>query len=632
MRKVLFVFMILLGVSAYAQQRKVALIIGNEKYQGHFSMLHTPRNDAFAVNNVLKKLGFETIVCYDLRRDSMSYYIERFAKASNGAQLSLFYYSGHAGIGKNEDYYLAPSGEYYSVSSLKDDCYRFSAIEDRLKKVSVENKIYIIDACRNSIEGSKQIVVYTPQTIEKNISNSRGSVYCFATGVNKVAQTGSGKYSIFTKSLLAHLGDFENLNVIFDKISREVTRANPEQTPNLRESPEGHSKNIYLNPNYIEIYDWNLEGVEKCIITATPSNASITIGDQEIPSGSEVFLKYGKSYPYTVKAEGYETEDGVIKANPYNTTYPFVLHKLASSSLRINCNVSGSEVYMDNKSLGTVPVTVETYSGYHSIRIEHKGYYSYTEKRVVKEGSDNLYAILDKEPKWFWDYDDDMLGVVSYHFSPKYQIGLSFMYVPEDWHFAFGAIFGFSAGYFRGWEMPTLITTQSQSVDITIGTENGSTTSGYREEVSTIDGSNESYSSLIDPYDEAKHYDANALLLANFGYRPCNGIMIETGIGAGYHRDLYYMDNTYLLKKTIKTDLITGIVTETPYEYESQSGSKWYKDTGKWSPAVRLGLKFFIPIERYKERLITLGGGYTYLPSINKYSSWDVNIGFSWTF
>ena len=78
MRKV-FVFLALwVSAVVYAQQRRVALIIGNDKYSGHFSTLHSPVNDAIAMNNVLRKIGFETIVGINIRRDSMSTYLKKF--------------------------------------------------------------------------------------------------------------------------------------------------------------------------------------------------------------------------------------------------------------------------------------------------------------------------------------------------------------------------------------------------------------------------------------------------------------------------------------------------------------------------------------------------------------------------
>ena len=628
-RLLILLFSFLLSTIICAQQRKVALIIGNETYAGHFSKLHTPKNDAEAMFNVLRKLGFEAIIAKDLKRDSMSYYVDEFAKLANGADISLFYYSGHAGIGKNDEYFLAPSGDYGSAETLTQDCYSFQAIENRIKKISAPTKIYIIDACRNSIDGSKDMVRYTPQSLTKNFSNAKGTVYCFATGVNKTAQTGIGEYSIFTESLLNHIGDTGNLFYVWGKISDEVTRANPEQTPFLQETTNGLSRNIYLNPNNVHIYDDIKHGLDIYTIVTTPSDAVISIEGKEYKSGQNIRLRYGEKKVIAITAKGYIAYKGTITPTPYKTLYNFSLDKLAEARLNLNCDKAGAIAYFDDEYIGSIPVIIDTYAGMHNIRIECAGYDTYYARPVLTEGTQFYDARLIKHKPWFWDWDDDGLNILSYHYGYKYPIGISYMYRPESFRFSFGAIAGVSTGLFRGWDLgPSITTTILQSTSISLGTDNN--TKGYNEELSTIDGSEEPYSDFIDPYNEAKHYDASALLLANVGYNPCNGIILELGVGAGYHRDLYYMDHTYLIKKTIKTDTNTGEVIVSPYVYEQQSKSNWYKENGKWSPAMRLGIKFNIPVG--SENYITLGGGYTHLFSNKKHSSWDASLGFAWEF
>ena len=97
--------------------------------------------------------------------------------------------------------------------------------------------------------------------------------------------------------------------------------------------------------------------------------------------------------------------------------------------------------------------------------------------------------------------------------------------------------------------------------------------------------------------------------------------MINLGLGAAMHRDKYYMENTYSIMQ--KDDVV---------EYKPVGFPHWYKQNTKWSPAVRLGAKFFIPLDEDQENCITIGGGYTYLPTTHKYSSWDASVGFSWQF
>ena len=111
---------------------------------------------------------------------------------------------------------------------------------------------------------------------------------------------------------------------------------------------------------------------------------------------------------------------------------------------------------------------------------------------------------------------------------------------------------------------------------------------------------------------------------------PCNGILLEAGFGAASHCDKVYMPCNYTISKTITTNMNTGeVVGEPSYEYTRNEGSYWYNGKVKWSPAMRLGAKFNIPVGI--DNFLTVGGGFTHLFSNTKFSSWDVSIGFAWS-
>ena len=627
MRKCICLIALLLCVSIHAQQKRVALIIGNEEYSGHFSTLHTPLNDAEAMANTLYALGFDTIVGKNVNRDAMSKYLDKFHSRANGAELALFYYSGHAGT-NGEDLYLAPSGSYKRQATLTADCYPFSTIKKEIKRIGAPLKFVIIDACRSSIDDSKsRIKNFTPATILKRDSREEGTIYWYATGVNKDAQTGSGKYSIFTASLLNHIGDFDDLGTVQRRVFDEVTRADEEQKPDYDDNTNVSSK-IYLNPQKKDIHKYVFEGKDYYSFETTPSDATITISGKNFKSGERFILEYGKNYDVSISAQGYASWNEKITATPYKSVYKIFLDELAEAKLSIQSNVDGATVYFDKNAIGSTPLykDIDTYAGPHDIRVEKREYYSYSDRPILKAGAQILYAKLSKQPYWPLDWDDDGTHMVSYHFSPKYQIGVGYLYRPEDFRLSFGGIISASPGFFRGWSS---IFSQEQSV--TINLEESSSWGDITTETMHIDGADEPYSNFIDPYNEAKHYDASVLLLANMGFNPCNGLMLEAGIGAGYHQDRYHMDHTYFIDKTIRTNTVTGEVTES-LDYQQQSSSKWYKKNDKWSPAMRLGTRLFIPLDRYKEKFIILGGGYTYLPMNHKFSSWDACISYGWAF
>lgn len=574
MRTFFSIVALLVCVAGIAEKKRVALIIGNEEYNGHFSTLYTPVNDAEAMANVLYALGFDTIVGKNVRREDMSIYLDKFHARSNGADLALLYYSGHAGIANGDQFYIAPSGTYRRLATLTADCYPFSNIKNEISRIGSPLKIVIIDACRNSIDDNKsRIRSFTPEIVTKKNSKEIGTVYWFATGVNQIAKTGSGKYSLFTASLLNHIGDFDNLEIVQKRVNEEVTRSDNEQVPYYSDNSK-ISPNIYLNPQKIRIHSLILEGKEYFSIVTTPSDATISVDGKKHKSGEPFILELGKDYDISISAEGYATYNKKITANTYKTSYNVTLDELAEARLDLLCNVNGAKVYFDGKEIGFSPVyNIQTYAGLHDVRLEKKGYYSYNASPILKGGSQTHYANIRRHYPWFISWDDDELGIFSYHYSPNYPIGLDFMYRPDFSRFSYGVIGGLSFGLFKGWEKVVPITNNSFNID-----EN-------------------------EIINNSKHYDAFALLLANGGFNIINGIMLETGVGAAYHQDIYHYDQQFL--------------------------SMWYRRNTKWSPAIRVGAKILIPIDTYDDNTISIGGGYTYLTNNNKYSSWDVNIGIS---
>lgn len=624
-RFVYFFLMSLLSVSSLGQEKRVALIIGNSQYSGCFSYLNSPKNDANAVNSYLKELGFETHMGVDVRRDSMSTYLEQFRKKANGADMVLFYFSGHAGI-KSGKYYLAPSGDYKNWHSLASDCYEFSSIENTIKMISAPKKMYIIDACKNSLDGTKAPVVRDDSMLKDNFSKEKGTIYCFSTGDYKTADSGI-HYSVFTKALIDHIADFESFDVVWRRIARDVTGEKNDQRPYYKEYPENLMSKIYFNPNRRKLYHPDvINGIGYLTFNVTPSNAIIKFGNSSYKNGEKVRLKYGYKHEYKIYCDGYETYENSITIWPgkeYN--YTRSLTKKGKATLNVKSNKKEASVYLDGIHIGYTPLyNYQTLAGTHDLTVVKNRYYSYGATSRFNAGPNNFYAQLKREWPWFWSWDGEDILNVSYHFSPKYQIGLSLLRRAEDSRFSYGIFLGCSPRLFSG-----IFLGEKQTIhlnlDLTPQPEN------YTREHTYVYADSSPYSQDVDPYSEAKKYDGNALMLGQIGISPFNGMTIELGLGASYHCDKYYMKNTYDLERTIYRDKNTQEVTLQISQWTKNDESRWYNQGDKWSPAMRLGAMFAIPISSDDYNL-TFGGGYTFLPMNMKYSSWDASVGWSWCF
>lgn len=199
------------------------------------------------------------------------------------------------------------------------------------------------------------------------------------------------------------------------------------------------------------------------------------------------------------------------------------------------------------------------------------------------------------------------------------------MYRFEDSRFSLGGMIATSFGLYKGWSFS--IIDLSTSIGVIVSDNQ------YIYKYSYIDGSDYKYSDFVDPYNEAKHYDSDALFLVNAGFNVCNGFILEAGAGVGYLRDKYKMNNTYKITKTDVYDIQTNNLVRTDYDYEQTNKSHWYKQNSKISPAIRVGGKFFIPLGDYTDNgALLLGGGYIFQPCNKKRNTWDITIGYNWYF
>lgn len=624
-------------VIAFAQKDSVALIIGNSHYDDYFKKLSTPVNDAQAMNWVLKTLGFETIVETNAKQDDMIRLLEEFAEKAKNAKVALFYYSGHGGYTAEQRYYLIPTGEYHSTTNIAARCIDFDAVERALKNTKADLQIAFIDACRSSLEASKGGFQYDPYSRKKfeeyqDKENGFGRALYFGTAESTAAFTGNGNLSIFTQSLLNHIADTNKFNsVTWGKIQKEVLAISNNQKPTNEISRT--FKDFTLNPRSIRVRNTVQKGYEEVTITAEPSSANISINGKNYGNHTRVQLKYDTNYIVKVSAEGYETFNQTImyQPNPYNQTeYPINLVKLAPANLFLSSNVKRATITMDGKrSDYNFPCSFNTFAGIHEVRVEKENYYKQTKTLNLKAGSNYEYISLRKEPPRFFDWDEDNINNIYYHFSPKYQIGLSILKAWSD-HLVFGAYLASSTGFlkrllFKGDNEPAVSAIVKSPVTITY--EDG-TQEQCEQIAEIIDGRSQEYSELLDPYKEATHYDSNSLYMLLFGYQPWNGINFTVGVGEASHRDIEYMPSYYNLQRVqIRNPVTEEIVADTGYVYERTGIEHQYISEITRSLAIRIGTMINISFSRYSDWGITFGGGYTYLPKNHMFSSWDVCIG-----
>ncbi|MCI0392042.1 MAG: SUMF1/EgtB/PvdO family nonheme iron enzyme [Acidobacteria bacterium] len=180
--------------------RRTALVIGNSNYQQ--GPLRNPVNDARAIGNTLKSLGFDVTLLFDQNLRQMDEAVRTFGRKIKGGGIGLFYFAGH-GVQVGGVNYLVPAGARVE----KEQDMQFETLE--IGKVTAEMEaadnglnIVILDACRNNPFTRS---FRSPSPGLAPINAPSGTYIAFATAPGTTASDGEGENGLYTQELLLNL-------------------------------------------------------------------------------------------------------------------------------------------------------------------------------------------------------------------------------------------------------------------------------------------------------------------------------------------------------------------------------------------------------------------------------------------
>lgn len=198
-----------------------ALIIGNAAYPGS-ARLDNPINDANAVAQKLRTMGFTVTVVTDANRQRLVQAMSNFRKTASNADLSLLFYSGHGVQIFGTNYILPTDADQSDVAQATIQGVSLNSVVENF--LPGKTKIVFLDACRdNPLQRTGD------RTVSKGlapISVAQGTLIAYATKDGQTASDGVGqKNSPFTKALLDHLSDPQDIAVILRKVREKVMTA-----------------------------------------------------------------------------------------------------------------------------------------------------------------------------------------------------------------------------------------------------------------------------------------------------------------------------------------------------------------------------------------------------------------------
>ncbi|MGE0035855.1 MAG: caspase family protein [Xanthobacteraceae bacterium] len=191
--------------SAVAQQRKAALVIGNGAYQ-HAPALPNPPNDARAVAEAFRKLGFDVTLVVDADRRQMVDALNRFGGRLDGG-IGAFYFAGHAISAGGENYLLPVDAALKNEAAIRTETVGLDRVFDALDRAS-DGKIFILDANRDNPLAANLAHASRAGSVMRGLADVQappGSIFLMASMPGTVAADGAGANSQLTSILLKHV-------------------------------------------------------------------------------------------------------------------------------------------------------------------------------------------------------------------------------------------------------------------------------------------------------------------------------------------------------------------------------------------------------------------------------------------
>jgi formylglycine-generating enzyme required for sulfatase activity len=245
---------LVMGLNTAFAERRIALVIGNAKYNDTttISSLTGPDNDATAMAKLLTDLGFEVVggVQINLNRIPLKRAISDFLDEARAADIAVIFYSGHGLRVGGYDYLVPVDAAFLDADYIISDetiIYNsFYQLAERKKPLTL---IIFYDACRSEKLFGMPGIIRPPKTAPDVPSGPPALVSTFegyatrAPGWAGGARDFGGINSPFTQALLNNLGKRNQLlTTVWEKIKSdtlEITKQwqRPDSSVNLDGTP-----------------------------------------------------------------------------------------------------------------------------------------------------------------------------------------------------------------------------------------------------------------------------------------------------------------------------------------------------------------------------------------------------------
>jgi hypothetical protein len=220
------------GAAANSGEKRVALVIGNSAYKT--APLANPVNDARAMADKLRALGFEVHAYENLTQKEMNRATTRFGESLSSGSVGLLFYAGHGMQVKGRNFLIPIDAEIRTEASVRNEAVDAEQVMDQMDAAKTALNIVILDACRNNpFERRFRSTGGGSSGGLASMDAPKGTLIAYATGPGKVASDGDGANGLYTSEILKVIEE-PGLRIedVFKRVRLNVARAtSDEQLP-----------------------------------------------------------------------------------------------------------------------------------------------------------------------------------------------------------------------------------------------------------------------------------------------------------------------------------------------------------------------------------------------------------------
>ncbi len=220
-------------VDEMKREKRIALVIGNGAYAT--GKLNNPVNDARAMTQALKRMGFEVMAFENVNsaqfRRAVAGFGEKLGSGGPGLGAGLFYYSGHGMQVSGKNFMIPIDAEIRSERYVAAETVDVDSVLGQMDQAKNRVNIIVLDACRDNpfarkFRGSARGLAFMDAPM--------GTYIAYATAPGSTADDGDpGANGIYTAELLKALRE-PNLKIedVFKRVRQGVlTRTGGRQNP-----------------------------------------------------------------------------------------------------------------------------------------------------------------------------------------------------------------------------------------------------------------------------------------------------------------------------------------------------------------------------------------------------------------